>query len=937
MSRSCAYTSKIPSGFKELIDQAQDLKLFQVSENGPSQFIFKDEEGEKFRIQIGYTISCTCQQQRINNQCVHTVFVLSKKFRVNQENPIIWQGSYTDQETEDIINLKYMQKRNNAAGNNSQSRQSYLLARQGTQKIDQALRNAKQQLRQPLDEESICPICQEDMKNDQPLTYCRKKCGNNFHIKCLRVWIDHKLSSGDKITCPMCRCDMTNGIFDEIRIDEDQFNIKYVTHFGKICGGCNKKNILGNLYHCLFCDNLDLCHYCYDSMQHPVHQKFLLKKKKDCEWEIAPQRIKKPQFGNLNILKTGIDTISHRQLDLKPTQIYSNLNDYFVSCFSLFKDINQELQLQSGLSIIGQEMNKSKNNCSLCNQVDNHGLMRKLSCGHGIDSLCLKQLISQNEIECPTCKVPILKGYVSAFQLKNKKTIQNEQSQDKQTNNKEQETNQSKGQQKKSNTFKQKTLDKFKTSQSTKENNLDLALTGNLLMPISNQQNNIISALEVNGEKKSMVEIEQEGLSQNTKRSSNFRIKKTTHVTKPPNNRQPQVIKNDLNNRIREQKENLQQQIQQGEFQLIGKEIFNKKSKNDEDSTIRGNTFNQQIRRNSYKQQNNNEYSATQCLGQQNQQNFISNQFQYEQSSNLNLYEQEQGDFNDQDEKIFQQEEKFNYNENQLKQNNCLDNQNPQYSHQLDNDNYGEEEEEEKEECKENYLQYQYEISGKQEYQVAENSQIKQNHEHDSCLLEDEDEEFQRQLIEQYEKQFGGVNDLQNVQQETTLTRVNDDLSDQLISQQEKYFDQLQNNDNQIQNNERISSYSLSHQNTTAISSNTNIQSLMNEQQEYETYIYQNNNEQENLTIRGNTIEKANTLNSRGIKYDREQIKVVKQGGNLNQKIRVSKSQRINQQKHGQQIKVPIVLQNQFEIVGQSSKPQARINERINGNHDLII
>lgn len=97
------------------------------------------------------------------------------------------------------------------------------------------------------------------------MTYCRKKCGNNFHIKCLRVWIDHKLSSGDKITCPMCRTDMTNGVFDDIRKDEDDFNIRYVTHFGKNCSECNKKNILGNLYHCLYCDNYDLCHYCYDS------------------------------------------------------------------------------------------------------------------------------------------------------------------------------------------------------------------------------------------------------------------------------------------------------------------------------------------------------------------------------------------------------------------------------------------------------------------------------------------------------------------------------------------------------------------------------------------------------------------------------------------------------------------------------------------------
>ena len=90
------------------------------------------------------------------------------------------------------------------------------------------------------------------------------KCGNNFHIKCLKVWIDHKMVSNEKFTCPMCRTDMKHRILEEMKIDEDEYNVRYITHFNYNCNGCGKKNIVGNLYHCLFCENVDLCNYCYE-------------------------------------------------------------------------------------------------------------------------------------------------------------------------------------------------------------------------------------------------------------------------------------------------------------------------------------------------------------------------------------------------------------------------------------------------------------------------------------------------------------------------------------------------------------------------------------------------------------------------------------------------------------------------------------------------
>lgn len=36
-------------------------------------------------------------------------------------------------------------------------------------------------------EEENCVICQEDMMCDKPLTYCKKGCGNNFHVECSTI------------------------------------------------------------------------------------------------------------------------------------------------------------------------------------------------------------------------------------------------------------------------------------------------------------------------------------------------------------------------------------------------------------------------------------------------------------------------------------------------------------------------------------------------------------------------------------------------------------------------------------------------------------------------------------------------------------------------------------------------------------------------------
>lgn len=85
-----------------MIPEAKDYRLYLVNEIGPTSFVFKDEHGNKFKVtafpkqvNIGLHLKCSCDVVE-NDHCIHTLYVLLKKYKVDENNPIIWQGTYGD-------------------------------------------------------------------------------------------------------------------------------------------------------------------------------------------------------------------------------------------------------------------------------------------------------------------------------------------------------------------------------------------------------------------------------------------------------------------------------------------------------------------------------------------------------------------------------------------------------------------------------------------------------------------------------------------------------------------------------------------------------------------------------------------------------------------------------------------------------------------------
>ena len=72
----------------------------------------------------------------------------------------------------------------------------------------------------------------------------------------------------------------------------NKFKHQFETHSGKICNSCKAKPIVGEIYHCLICKNLDLCKLCYNSNIHSQHTKFLMKSNISEEWKPAPDLTK---------------------------------------------------------------------------------------------------------------------------------------------------------------------------------------------------------------------------------------------------------------------------------------------------------------------------------------------------------------------------------------------------------------------------------------------------------------------------------------------------------------------------------------------------------------------------------------------------------------------------------------------------------------------
>uniref|UniRef100_A0A4W3J0A3 Zinc finger, SWIM-type containing 2 n=1 Tax=Callorhinchus milii TaxID=7868 RepID=A0A4W3J0A3_CALMI len=206
-------------------DQALNATIYILRELGPVGFHLKEEgEAKYFKVNIGNPHSCSC-----------STFLKEKDLSLRLL-------SRRKQTFEDVIGL----------------------------------------VRQKVVElEDVCPICQEELlKKKQPVTYCRFGCGNNIHIRCMKIWAEHqaKIDNENIIKCPLCREEFAplNLLLEEfrncIKLTTAAERERLDKHLGIPCNTCKVCPIQGKCYKCASCSDFHLCQKCYPNHSHYQHQ-----------------------------------------------------------------------------------------------------------------------------------------------------------------------------------------------------------------------------------------------------------------------------------------------------------------------------------------------------------------------------------------------------------------------------------------------------------------------------------------------------------------------------------------------------------------------------------------------------------------------------------------------------------------------------------------
>ena len=196
------------------------------------------------------------------------LFVMLKVLRVPTSNPLIWQTSLLDAEVDQILRGRFVR-----------ARIAVPAASEGTA-------GASEVEQRPVADGEVCPICQEEMGDESLLTFCRRSCGNNVHIKCMKVWAEHRTSLGENVTCPLCRKDWGPLALHELKRQSDVRRRTSDTHRGVACKGCRTLPIHGTHFRCVICRSYDLCALCFNAGTHS-HHPFVLRRLTTDTWAPA--------------------------------------------------------------------------------------------------------------------------------------------------------------------------------------------------------------------------------------------------------------------------------------------------------------------------------------------------------------------------------------------------------------------------------------------------------------------------------------------------------------------------------------------------------------------------------------------------------------------------------------------------------------------------
>ena len=205
------FRSNCPNAVKQRIARARTQRLFLVKRGEIQgdlrcEFVILGSTGNVYTVVIQKLPSCSCPDHAKGNLCKHILFVLLKVMSLDPNSPLIYQAAWLESEL--ILMFSQMRNRLRHVSGASSSVMANEAVRATFAKLekgeviddndDEDVHHAKRKAV----EEDDCPICYDAMTKSDATTFCRARCGANFHQVCIQGWLRQQ---GRNATCPMCR------------------------------------------------------------------------------------------------------------------------------------------------------------------------------------------------------------------------------------------------------------------------------------------------------------------------------------------------------------------------------------------------------------------------------------------------------------------------------------------------------------------------------------------------------------------------------------------------------------------------------------------------------------------------------------------------------------------------------------------------------------
>ena len=246
-----------PDALLTRIGQGYDAQLYLLRQTGPTGFLLKEHDSDtKFKVLLGLKHTCDCSLFLKDKElCKHIIWILTRKFRVAKDNPLVYQLGLNERELNGLI---YAPKQ-------SVKKVINKAASAGHERVIEK--------KKEIQSDDVCPICQEEIYNSKrSLIHCKFGCGNSIHVSCMKIWADHQLKSlnDDIIKCPLCRTEFSShhNIVKEYARAKAKEKGKQKSHF---CNSCKSKLTLHQFYRCSVCKNVFLCSSCFQTNYHCDH------------------------------------------------------------------------------------------------------------------------------------------------------------------------------------------------------------------------------------------------------------------------------------------------------------------------------------------------------------------------------------------------------------------------------------------------------------------------------------------------------------------------------------------------------------------------------------------------------------------------------------------------------------------------------------------